>query len=94
MTDEPGIIYLIHFAEPYQHARHYLGWTSDLDSRLEQHRNGQGARLMAVIKKAGIGWELARTWTGTRTRERSLKARGHGRMCPICTPKTRRVPTN
>ena len=30
---------------------------------------------MEVVGEAGIGWQLARVWAGTRTRERSLKAR-------------------
>ena len=27
-----GVVYLVHFTEPYRHARHYTGWTADLDS--------------------------------------------------------------
>ena len=56
----PGTVYLIHLDTPYKHARHYTGWTTDLDARLQAHRNGQGARLMKVITKAGITWRLAR----------------------------------
>ena len=26
-----GVVYLVHFTEPYRHARHYTGWTADLD---------------------------------------------------------------
>jgi hypothetical protein len=22
-----GVVYLVHFTEPYRHARHYTGWT-------------------------------------------------------------------
>ncbi|MBB5085041.1 putative GIY-YIG superfamily endonuclease [Nonomuraea endophytica] len=29
-----GTVYLLHFAQPYRHARHYLGWTTDLQARL------------------------------------------------------------
>jgi predicted GIY-YIG superfamily endonuclease len=61
------------------------GWTEDLPARLARHRAGDGARLLAVIKTAGIGWTLARTWPGTRALERRLKRRGgHARLCPIC----------
>jgi len=56
-----GTVYLIHFSEAYQHARHYLGFTDDLDARLEAHRSGHGARLMAVIQSAGITWRCVRT---------------------------------
>ena len=35
-----GVVYLIHFDEPFQHARHYLGYTKNLDTRLAAHRAG------------------------------------------------------
>lgn len=80
-----GTIYLLHFDRPYRHARHYTGWTDDLPGRLACHRRGQGARLLAVLKDAGIGWELARTWKGPRARERRLKKMGGAaRRCPMC----------
>ena len=58
-----GTVYLLHFDRPYGHAAQYTGWTTDLTARPAQHANGHGARLLAVVKSAGIGWELARTWT-------------------------------
>jgi predicted GIY-YIG superfamily endonuclease len=80
-----GTIYLLHFDRPYQHARHYPGWTGDLPARLSEHEHGQGARLRAVINAAGIGYTLARTWTGTRRRERALKNQGGASCrCPLC----------
>lgn len=86
-----GTIYLLHFSRPYRHAKHYMGWTRDLDSRLEAHSNGSGARLMEVLSKAGISFEVARTWTGDRNYERQLKNRKCApRMCPIC----RKEPAN
>jgi hypothetical protein len=40
---------------------------------------------MQVVGEAGIGWQLARIWTGTRARERSLKqSGGAARRCPVC----------
>jgi hypothetical protein len=59
-----GVVYLVHFSEPYRHARHYTGWTVDLEARLAEHRAGRGARLLQVVAQAGIGWTLARTWEG------------------------------
>ena len=87
-ADIPGgepTVYL-HFDVPYAYARHYTGWTaSDLQGRLAEHAAGRGARLMAVITHAGIGWTLARTWKGSRARERQLKRQGvASRRCPIC----------
>lgn len=80
------VIYLLHFDEPFGHARHYMGSAMDLERRLAEHEAGAGARLLYWVRKAGIGWQLARTWAGGRVRERQLKARGHTRHCPICNP--------
>ena len=88
--DLPGVIYLLHFERPYQHARHYLGWTQDLQNRLDLHQKGQGARLLAVVKEAGIAWSLSRTWSGDRSRERQIKRMGGlSRSCPDCGVKPR-----
>ena len=78
-------LYLLHFARPLSHARHYLGLTHDVSSRLEEHVRGHGARLMEVITEAGIDWELAAIGRGTRLVERRLKLRQYTpRICPIC----------
>jgi predicted GIY-YIG superfamily endonuclease len=85
-------VYLLHFDRPYRHARHYTGWTGDLLGRLDEHASGHGARLLQVVRAAGIRWTLARTWTGPRARERALKRQGGAsRRCPLCgiTPRTR-----
>jgi predicted GIY-YIG superfamily endonuclease len=86
-----GVIYLIHFNQPIGDLRnprgfasHYTGWTLDLPARLADHAGGRGARLLQVVGELGIGWQLARIWTGTRARERSLKQRGATRRCPVC----------
>ena len=79
-------IYLLHFDRPYRHAAHYLGYSPNIPARLREHAAGTGARLTQVVKDAGIGWQLARTWPGaTRRDERRLKRRGSGRrQCPMC----------
>jgi predicted GIY-YIG superfamily endonuclease len=83
-------------ANPRGYAGHYTGWTENLPARLALHTEGRGARLvdhaagrgarlMEVVGEKGIGWQLARVWTGTRTRERSLKqSGGAARRCPVC----------
>ena len=96
MSRKPeGTIYLLHFDQAVSdHARHYLGWASDLAARLEAHREGRGARLMEVVAERGITWHLSRTWEGTRDRERAIKNRAEGpRLCPDCTPNPRPVAT-
>jgi predicted GIY-YIG superfamily endonuclease len=82
--------YLIHFDQPYKHARHYLGCTRDLERRLQEHRAGRGSRLMEVVMAAGIGFTVARTWTeGDFEFEKLLKhQKHHSRLCPICHPGT------
>jgi predicted GIY-YIG superfamily endonuclease len=47
------VVYLIHFQEPYRHARRYTGWTTDLDARLAEHRAGRCARPAAPGRRAG-----------------------------------------
>lgn len=81
----PGTVYLVHFQKPYKHAAHYLGWTTDLDARIELHRRSQGSRLLAVVNAAGIAWEVVRTWDADRNFERRVKNRGGlARECPAC----------
>lgn len=80
-------VYLLHFDRPYQHAKHYIGYAKNVKARVESHRNGtSGARLMSVIREAGIGFVVAKTWAkGTKKFERQLKNRGGAsRICPIC----------
>jgi predicted heme/steroid binding protein len=80
-----GVVYRLHLDRAYKHARHYTGWTSDLSARLDEHAHGHGARLLAVVAEHGIGWRLARTWPGTRGRERQPKTQGGAaRRCPMC----------
>jgi predicted GIY-YIG superfamily endonuclease len=81
-------VYLLHFTQPYKHARHYLGCAEDVSARLAQHRAGTGARLTQVVREAGISWVVARTWRGGRRLEHKLKGYHSGvRLCPICQGK-------
>lgn len=85
-----GVIYLLHFDRPYKHARHYTvqQWTESpgsLKVRLDRHDQGGGARLLEIVHAAGITWQLARTWSGPRSRERQIKRQGGAsRRCPLC----------
>ncbi len=79
------MVYLLHFDTRYKHAGHYLGSTCDLEARLALHAAGRGARLLHVVRAAGITWRLARTWPGGKAKERQLKKQlGASRYCPIC----------
>lgn len=83
----PVVVYLICFDRPLRHARHYLGSAADLDARLEAHRKGTGAKLMAAVMRAGIGWRVVRTWEAAdgRAEEKRLKKWENNRkLCPVC----------
>ncbi len=82
------MVYLLHLNTPLGHAKHYLGFATNLKARLTHHEKGTGARLLQVAMERGITWSLVRTWTGdegTRTYERRLKRRKNSpKLCPIC----------
>lgn len=79
-------IYLLHLDTPLAHAKHYIGKADDLAERLERHRSGNGARMLAVCRERGITWQLVRTWTGDRQLERRLKSRRNApKLCGICS---------
>jgi predicted GIY-YIG superfamily endonuclease len=89
------VCYLVHLDRPLgsEHprgsARHYLGTTVDLDRRLETHRAGKGARILAAANQRGIGYDVVRTWPGGRDVERQLKNRRNApKLCPTCTGVT------
>lgn len=90
-----GYVYLLHFdapVSPGHPCRHYVGFTENLASRIQDHQTGgsRGARLMQVVKERRIPWRVARVWHGDRNFERSLKNRKEGpRLCPVCNPGAR-----
>jgi predicted GIY-YIG superfamily endonuclease len=92
MEGERGTVYLIHFDANYAHARHYLGWAKSLNKRLDHHRAGRGARLMAAVSRSGISWRVVRTWEDQdRAFERKLHRRKETpRLCPVCRAERRR----
>jgi predicted GIY-YIG superfamily endonuclease len=80
-----GIIYLLHFERPYHGPmRHYVGFTDDLDRRLERHREGKGGKTTRRAFDQGISFTLARTWSGSLSLERQIKSRGPSNYCPLC----------
>jgi predicted GIY-YIG superfamily endonuclease len=81
-----GHVYVIHLATRLHHAGHYVGFATDIVQRLAQHRAGSGARLMEVVRDAGIEWKLVKVLPGDRGLERRLKKRKNTpkRLCPVC----------
>jgi hypothetical protein len=86
-----AMVYLIHFDKPYKHARHYIGFTDNLEQRIHDHEyTCKGARLLQVVREAGIEFKVVRTWPdGDRNFERKLHNRKKSStLCPICQAKT------
>lgn len=82
----PLAVYLIHFAQPYYHAQHYVGYAADVEKRLAQHKSGRGARLLRTLNVHGIDYTVARVWPdGGKELERKIKRNKNARvLCPIC----------
>jgi len=86
------MVYLIHcdvplgdLNNPRGRAQHYLGYTDDLEARLEAHRSGNGSAIMAAVADAHTPWRVVRTWEGGRNLERRLKCQHNApRLCPLC----------
>lgn len=87
---EVGSVYVLHFSKAIgtkkQQAQHYIGWASDPQARIAEHRKGKGARLTQVAVERGCKLQVAQIIPGvTRDFERTLKNRGSGhRNCAIC----------
>jgi hypothetical protein len=81
-----GIVYLLHFDRSHRHARHYIGFTQNLEQRLADHRAGRGSPLIAAAIADGIDFQLAAIWTGDRHDERRLRLQNNtrARLCPLC----------
>lgn len=87
------MVYLIHFEKPYKHAQHYIGYTDNLDRRTQEHTcKTNGARLLQVVRDAGIGFKVVRTWPeGDRELERKLKSwKNSSKLCPVCLEERKR----
>jgi predicted GIY-YIG superfamily endonuclease len=65
---------------PKHFAAHYLGRSKDPLKRLETHRAGLGARMLAAANERGIAYDIVRTWDGDV--EKALKA--HHRAYSFC----------
>lgn len=82
------MVYLLHFSQPISPIRttqHYIGFATDLDDRIREHRLGKGARLTQVAVERGIKLVVAEVWVGGYSLERQLKRqKNHRRFCPIC----------
>jgi len=80
-------LYLLHFTvKVADHAGHYLGYSSSIRKRLEEHRAGRGSPLIRALLERGGDFHLVRTWSpASRTLERQLKRwKKLRQLCPTC----------
>lgn len=85
------MIYVLHFARPYHHARHYLGFAENaknLERRVRQHIEGTGRRpspLVRAVVASGIEVTHVATFEGDRDEEKRIKANASTAFyCPVC----------
>jgi hypothetical protein len=92
--------YMLCFEPRYQHAKHYIGWTSDPTParRINVHltKGAKSSPLVRAALDAGCEVRIAKTWDGNaagRDFEAALKRRrDYARWCPACSSKGRKVP--
>lgn len=86
-----GVVYVLHFSQPYKGKSHYVGWVKDyenLDQRIERHRSGRGANFLRHVVQAGISLKLVVTFEGSTNTERRFKQfKSTPKYCPVCCEK-------
>jgi predicted GIY-YIG superfamily endonuclease len=89
-------VYLLHFEEPVDGARHYVGITTyaRLGARMIEHTTGRGARLTSSACRVGVAWRLAHVW---RTDQAALEPTLIGMaerapLCPVCRQVSSGIP--
>lgn len=91
MFRNTSVVYLLHFDRPISPSsttQHYIGSSRYFEARIRKHKLNPDARLLQVAKERGIGFTVARIWTGGRKEERRLKNLHNGKkLCPICSGK-------
>jgi hypothetical protein len=94
-----GTVYLFHFSAPLGNlsnpraqARHYLGFTEDLDARIAKHLAGKGAKIVAAALKQGLVFEIYH-WPAPLATEKLIKRRKETHVfCPACCAAKGRKP--
>lgn len=83
-----GCVYLLHITPPLGHARHYVGYTDDVEPsrRLAKHAKGQGSKMLRAAVSSGRVLSVVHHWPGaTRRFEAYLKRRADTpSWCPAC----------
>lgn len=83
-ADGPGVLYVIHFSSAIgDHARHYMGWTTNLQGRLVAHAQGLGSKLTREAHRLGVTFAL--TWKGVGTRSDEAYIKRNRRLAELCS---------
>lgn len=87
-----GTVYLVHLSRALHGARHYLGFSTNVQQRMKAHKAGRGAPLLGAAARRGISMRVVRQW---RRRdgyfEQDLKRRYElADLCPVCSKGRRR----
>ena len=88
-------VYILHFDPPYQHARHYIGFTTrPVQERVAEHLAGRGSPLVTAALAAGHRVSVSLKWSaGNRAWERYLKRKkSTPDWCPVCGQMERPKP--
>lgn len=89
-------VYVLHFEPPYEHAKHYIGFTTrPVRDRVADHFAGRGSPLVKAALAAGCSVTLAHSWQcGNRHFERWLKnKKDTPKWCRTCARRERPRPT-
>jgi hypothetical protein len=83
----------LHFTKPFGRARHYIGWSPDINRRVSRHKEGKGAKFTMGALRHGADLLLVRIWPGgDRRLEWELKHKDtHQALCALCSPLPARL---
>ena len=90
-------IYILHFSEPFKHAKHYVGSSINPRERIKLHRKGRsGVCLINAVVKEGILLKLGNLIkSDSRNYEKLIKKiKNTKRFCKFCNPEKYKIISN
>ncbi|MBD3387428.1 MAG: hypothetical protein GF414_00605 [Candidatus Altiarchaeales archaeon] len=90
--DAGGYVYVIHLNRPFRHAKHYIGYTTDIVRRMTHHSLGHrdSSHFMKAVCRAGIRWSVTMVQSFEDAKEavcfeKKLKRDKRSSLhCPLC----------
>lgn len=82
-----GFVYLVHFKRRCHGAQHYMGFSTNVEQRLKEHRAGRGAPLLRAVTAKGIPWRMVRLWRDKDGFFEQRLKRNYAlrELCPACS---------